>query len=78
MNIEIIKVEQKECEEVHVLHIYPHSEQMHLYRRYGPDHWEHLFRGQWLRYMTPELLEDAYQIWVRNAKQAKQTAKTNK
>ena len=80
MKIEIKSVILGEFEEVKVLHIYPHSEQMNRYRRYGSDHWDHLLGAGhgWHRYMEPHMLENAYQLWVRNAKQAKQTAKTNK
>ena len=69
MKIEIKSVTKGEFEEVHVLHIYPHSTQMNLYRRYAPDYWEHdLGLHGWNRYTGPDLFEDAYQLWIRNEK----------
>ena len=67
MRIEIKSVTHGEFEEVYVQHIYPHSQQMNLYRRYGPDHWSH-FLGDlhgWHRYMTPEILEEKFQEFMR-------------
>jgi len=79
MKIEIKKVVSGEFEEVHILHIYPHSTQMNLYRRHTVDHWEHMLgKHGWRRYLGPGLLEEAYEKWKRNAKQAKPPAKTNK
>jgi len=56
--------------ELEVLHIYsPHSQQLNRYRRYAPDHWCHLLgKHGWHRYLTPEILEETYQDWERNAK----------
>ena len=72
MKIEIKAVTHGEFERVEVLHIYPHSEQMNRYRRYASDHWCHLLgKHGWHRYLVPELLEDAYQIWVRTNAKAK-------
>ena len=66
MKIEIKSVTPGEFEEVDVLHIYPHSTQMNFYRRYAPDHWDHdLGLHGWNRYMVTELLEEAYQMWLR-------------
>lgn len=68
MKIEIKSVTHGEYEEVQVLHIYPHSEQMNLYRRYD-DHWDHLLGKQgWISLIDPALFEDTYQTWMRNAK----------
>jgi len=83
MKIEIKKVVIGKFEEVHILHIYPHSTQMNLYRRYAADHWEHLLgKHGWRRYLGPTLLEEAYENWQRNAKrnakQAKPPTKANK
>ena len=67
MKIEIKSVTKGEFEEVHVLHIYPHNQQLNLYRRYEPDHWCH-FLGDlhgWHRYMAPDILEESYQLWMR-------------
>ena len=75
MKIEIISVTKGEFEEVNILHIYPHSQQMHRYRRYvtpitGEIVWEHYLGNLhgWHRYTVTEFLEDAYQIWLRNEK----------
>ena len=72
MNIKIISVEDKECQEIEILHIYPHSTQKHLYRRYGPDHWEH-FLGTlhgWNRLIDATLYEGTYQEWIREQKKS--------
>ena len=64
MKIEILKVEFKECAEVTT------NEPLSFYRRYAPDHWEH-FLGDldgWHRYPFTEFLEEAFQVWVKNAK----------
>ena len=68
MNIKIISVEDKECKEIEILHIYPHSTQKHLYRRYGPEHWCH-FLGSlhgWNRLLDATLYEETYQTWKLN------------
>lgn len=61
MKLEIIKVEQKDCTEVIT------TEPLPLYRRHGPDHWEHFLGdlGGWHRYTSTKFLEEAYQIWAR-------------
>ena len=61
MQIEIIKVEQKDCIEVTT------NEDMPLYRRHEPNVWYH-FLGEnfgWQEYRFTEFLEEAYQIWLR-------------
>jgi len=82
MKIKVIKVEKKQHEDVHIMHIYPPDdrEEENLYQRHGPDYWTHWLgtRHQFIRYLGPGLLEEAYQEWMRNAKQAKPPAKTNK
>lgn len=66
MKIKIVKVEKKDFELVHVLHLYrQNNKKMHLYRRHSPDNWEH-FLGPlhgWHRYMKPDILEEAYEKW---------------
>lgn len=61
MKIEIVKVVKSDYEEIETNEKY-----MNRYRRYGPDHWCHkLGVYGWHRYMGPDLLEEAYQRWVR-------------
>ena len=67
MNIKIISVEDKECQEIEILHIYPHSTQKHVYLRYASDDWCH-FLGNlhgWKKLSDPSLYEETYQVWKR-------------
>ena len=61
MKLEIIKVERKNFVEVTT------NEPLPLYRRHNPDHWEHRLGDLhgWHRYMMPDILEDAYQEFMR-------------
>jgi len=69
MKIEIVCVEKKDFEEVHIMHIYPphNRREENIYRRYGPDHWTHYLgtHHQFLRYAEPEFLETKYQDYMR-------------
>ena len=61
MKIEIISVTKKDFEEIET------NEPSPFYRRYAPDHWGH-FLGDlhgWHRYMKPDILEEAYQEFMR-------------
>ena len=72
MNIKIISVEDKECQEIEILHIYPHSTQKHVYLRYASDDWCH-FLGNlhgWKKLSDPSLYEDACQEWIREQKKS--------
>ena len=43
------------------------NEPLPMYRRYGPDQWEHYLGDLhgWHKYMDSEFLEEAYQLWLR-------------
>lgn len=66
MITEIISITEGEFEEVETNEKYNPT-----YRRYSQDNWEHLFRGGWHRYMNTELLEEAYERFMRRGQQAK-------
>ena len=73
MRIEILSVTMGEYDLIET------NEPMKNYRRYSPELWEHeLGVYGWHHIMDASLYEEAYQIWMRNAKQAKPPAKTNK
>jgi len=67
MKIEIIKVEHKEFDEVTTNH-----KSFNLYRRIGPEQWEHHLGNQgWQDYRFCDVIEQSYQAWdlkERNAK----------
>ena len=61
LRIEIVTVEKHECE-----FIITNEKYMNKYRRLAPEHWMHkLGVYGWHRYLQPDLLEDAYQIFMR-------------
>lgn len=63
MKIEIIKVEKGEFELITT------NEPLPMYRRYGPDHYEHqLGVHGWHRLIDASIYEDAFKLWMRNAK----------
>lgn len=73
MKIEIIDVIDKNYKEVHILHIYPpnNRKEKNLYRRHNKNHWTHkLGVYGWHRYMDPNMLEEAYQNWLRTQKKS--------
>jgi len=69
MNIKIISVEDKECKEIEILHIYPHDKtQMNSYRRYDNGKvWEHELgcNHGWNRLTDTSLYEEAFETWTQ-------------
>jgi len=61
MKIEFISVVEMECWEVTT------NEPLPLYRRYGPDHYEHYLGDLhgWRRYPDTEILEEVYDEWTK-------------
>ena len=74
MKIEIIKVEHKEFDEVTTNH-----KSYNLYRRIGPDRWEHFLgdQGGWQDYRFCDVIEQSYQIWTLKERNA-EAEDTNK
>ena len=63
MKIEIINVEHKEFEEITTNH-----KTFNLYRRLGPEQWEHYLgpNNGWHEYRFTDVIEQAYQAWILN------------
>lgn len=67
MKIKILKIEKGEVETVYIEAKPPEDG---IYRRFGKDIWEH-YQGPnwgWGEYRFTDLLEAAYEKWVRNEK----------
>ena len=75
MPIKIIKIQEQIVELVNT----NEPDWINKYRREGIDMWFHLLGGDnWVRIWSFELLEDAYQVWMKKRKSQNVAVSTEK